>query len=814
MPDRRRARFIVTCGLTGFIAVTTALGRTDPLTTAELLVDLARDYGLNQRGQQTSADVQHVRTLLQAALRLDPRLTDAHAWLYELAVLSGDQAGVAHAVTGMLEADPTNEGAFALWLAAGLRAQQTVENRSEWLQAVAASRRPPALLAMVRIELARLALERMDLPAARQELAQALELEPGSAEAATLALQTLDERASATERLRVTLRELQNNPLASDAAWHVGLVLDAYGYAEDAGRFFDYARALQQSQPPGRVTAPLLLALARNRLARGQLDEAIEYARQAISADPAGAAEPGMYLYYLLKRDGRVAEADSVRASLAKRFAALAEPRDWPVNEVAQAAWFYCTIDPQPHLALPRAEEAHARAPGDVFVRRVLGWAQALNLKNDEARRTLEPIAAQDAFAAYHLARLLLEAGSEADAQRVVDALDPKPVAGPAWDLLHSLNSLPPGRPTDSRPVATTEPTTEPASQPATFSATSPSSQPDPVASIRIAVQSHPELAQVLAEFNAEVLKFREAPATYLEARAVPDDLSPGPGEPWWVTFSLSNCATFPITLGPDAMANPVFLVSLSMEGDQQRSYPAFMTVGLDQVRILHPGQTVRVRRTVDVGPVRLAARQAPQQLQRVTLQVLLDAEQGSDGRWRATAAGQTLRPVYFNRVPAASGREGLAAMFSALAGDSDAARVRAIEVLAELWGERQRANLRKLAYEPMPVPVDRIRPALLSMLESDSWELRVRTLEALQTVGLDRAMVDSVAQCLDHPHWLVRMMALRVLARQGQVFADRAGSMARNDADELVRALAASYLAKWTVATSQPAPTTGPAGR
>ena len=82
----------------------------------------------------------------------------------------------------------------------------------------------------------------------------------------------------------------------------------------------------------------------------------------------------------------------------------VAEPRDWPVNEVAQAAWFYCTIDKQPHLALPRAEAAYARAPGDTFVRRVLGWAQALNLMNDEARRTLEPIAAQDGFAAYLLA--------------------------------------------------------------------------------------------------------------------------------------------------------------------------------------------------------------------------------------------------------------------------------------------------------------------------------------------------------------------------------------------------------------------------
>lgn len=829
MPDGSRTRVCVACGLVGLIGGALAMGRAEPLTTAQLLVDLARDYALSQRGQQTAADVQHVRTLLQAAVRLDPQLTDAYAWLYELAVLSGNEAEAPRAVTGLLEADPANEGAFALWLSAGLRSQQTTEKQVEWLQAVAGSRRSPALLSTVHVELARLAVERMDTPAVRQELAQALELEPANVAAATLLLQTLDEQSLPAERLRAALRVLQLNPLASEAAWYAGLVLDTYRYFDDAGRFYDYARAVQQQlDPHGQLAGRLLLGLARNRLTRGQLDEATEYTRQAVSADPAGAAEAGMYLYYLLREQGRKAEADSVRESLTKRFAALAEPRDWPVNEVAQAAWFYCTIDKQPHLALPRAESAFARAPTDPFVQRVLGWAQALNLKTDEARRTLAPVAGQDAFAAYLLAKLLLEAGDGAGAQRVLDSLDPVPAAGPAWELLRQLESPTP------RPEPPLHPATLPATQP-TATASSPpsselSSQPSPDVSsqpappvtsqpasqpaLHLTVRPHPELGSVLAEFDPEVLKFRETPAKYVEARVTPDDLGPGPGEPWWVTFSLTNRASFPITLGPDVMVNPVFLVSLSMEGDLQRSYPALMTVSLDEVRVLHPGQTVRVRRTVDVGPIRQAARQTPQQLQRITIQAILDAEKGSDGQWRPSLMGQSVRPVFFNRVPAVTGREGLGAMFSALAGDSDAARVRAIEVTAELLGERQRINVKKASYEPAPVPVDRLRVVLLSMLDSDSWELRVRTLDALQIVGLDQAMVDAVARCLDHPHWLVRLMAVRVLARQGPTFAERAASIARNDEDELVRALAESYVTKWTQPTSQPGPSSAPVNR
>lgn len=83
----------------------------------------------------------------------------------------------------------------------------------------------------------------------------------------------------------------------------------------------------------------------------------------------------------------------------------------------------------------------------------------------------------------------------------------------------------------------------------------------------------------------------------------------------------------------------------------------------------------------------------------------------------------------------------------------------------------------------------------MLNLLGSESWELRVRTLEAVQVVGLDRPTAAAVEECLGHQHWLVRMMALRVLARQGAGFAERAASVARNDPDELVRAFAQSYV-------------------
>jgi hypothetical protein len=783
MPSGLRVAVAVFGVLSCMVGGVWAAGRNPPLTTPELLVDLARDYALAQRGHQTAADVQQVRTLLQAAVRLDPKLADAYAWLYELALLSGDRAEAATALAGLLNADPTNQNAFVLWLAAGTQTQQTIEKRAEWLEAVAASPRPPPMQALTHLALAQLAIERMDTAEARQQVRRAQQLEPASPEAATLALETLDPNAAPAERLRAMLQLVAVRPFSLSAVWQVGLLLDDYGFADEARVFYDYGYGLRPAGvAPGALPGGFLLDLARNQLAGGQLDKAIDYTRQAVAAQPASAAEAGMFLCYLLERQGHLVEADEVRGQLAQRFAPLNDPNDWPVNEVAQAAWFYCVVAPDHHRAAMLAAAAAERAPHDLFVQRVLGWSQTLSGKSAEARRTLEPIAQRDAYATYLLAKLSLDAGDEAGARRVLAALDPRPPAGLAHDLLWQLEE--------------TSASTQPASQPTTMrtAATQTAAAPQP-----IPVQ-HPELREVLAGFDVRILKFKENPAQFLDAQVSLDDLSPAPGEPWWATFSLTNRGPFPITLTPDGMVNPVFVLSLAIEGDRTRVYPALLTVSVDRVRILYPGQTSQVRRTLDVGPPRQASRLTPQQAQRVEIRVLLDAEAGPDGQWRPSLGGQQLRAaVYFNRLPASTGREALAALFSAASGDSEPARARAIEVMAELLGERQRAELKRLNYEPASVPADQLRAALLNLLGNESWEVRVRTLDALQVVGLDRAVTAAVERCLEHPHWLVRLMAVRVLARQGRGFAERAQSIAENDADELVRAVAQSELAKWT---------------
>lgn len=765
--------------LTAGFSLASALAATPaPRSTAELLVDVARDYGLQRMGRQTPADVDHVAALLEAALRLDSRQPQACSWLYEIAALRDEPQRAAQYLTRLLAADPTNEFAFARWLELGLQAQQTHEQRIAWLNSVDRDTLPPALQAMIAIARARLALEDLDRDAARDYVQQARALDPTNVDAAALAVHLLPADASPATQLTAALSLLQLQPTVPDASWRVALVLEQAGQTAAAERFFNHTVHLYESRGgPGQLPGALRLDLARHYLYAGQLVEALAATDLVIRTDPQNAAAAGLLQHYLLSQLGRDAEAQKVQAALARRFAQIREPAEFPVNEVTQAAWFYCTIEPQPDRALMLARNAAERAPSDPFVQRVYGWALLQTGQTDTGRNTLEPLIATDPYAAYEVARLQYDHGDASAAAATLARLTRHPRAGLAHDLLATL-------------------ATAAASQPTSASATQPAADDT-------------RITAILAGFDDTSLGYTTAPERFIRATVTLTDRSPAPGDPWWATFELENISTVPVTLGPDAMLNPVFLVSYQMEGDEQRSYPGLVTVNLDTRRALAPHERITTTQTLDVGPPRTISRQTPQQLQRIRLDIILDPVRGPTGEWQAAPGGQTLRPLYFNRVPTAQSTETLAALFAELTSKSRTAQFHGVELLCELLGEAQRAALKRLNYRPEPIPEPRLRAALVGLLRSDDWELRVRALEGAQLVGLDQALFEAVHDGLTHENALVRLMTVRVLARQGQAFLEEARRLAANDPDDLVRQIAASYVARWTppVPASTPAP-------
>ena len=295
-----------------------------PQTTAELLVDLARDHALCQQGQQDRADVDRVRALLKAAVRLDPEQVDARAWLYELATLSGEREEAARMVSGLLNVAPTHYGAFARWLEAGLEAQRTVEARQAWLESIAATQRPAPSRALVHVHLAQLALEQMDPAGALEQARTALRLDGECIPAARLCAEVMPADAPPAEQLHSMLDVLRLQPRDVDAAWRAALILHDWGLPMDASVYFDHVLELRRRRVIGALPGSFLLDAARNRYVLGRWEEAVELTREVVELDPLCAAEAGIQLHYLyvrgIKRPARDTLASSYRSGL-RQFA-------------------------------------------------------------------------------------------------------------------------------------------------------------------------------------------------------------------------------------------------------------------------------------------------------------------------------------------------------------------------------------------------------------------------------------------------------------------------------------------------------------
>lgn len=744
-----------------------------PLTTAEWLMDIARDQALSLRDTSASGNPHEIQALLLGAIRLDSRLTDAHALLYEYAMFSGDALATAVHLDALIDCDPRHMGAYGRWLDQNLATRQTVEKRIEWLESVlTAEDRSPQRRALVLERLAVLALQRMDRRQSHDYALRALAADPMLPEAALLVFHTLPEDASLPDRLRTALAAVGLNCMNADLCWQTGLLLIQSGLPSQAETLLERAVRLHRGDNDGRQTPVIcLIDLALAQWAAERYDAAILSIREAADRhDDPLSVEAGMLACWMLREQKRIGESEVFRQRLMNRFAEIRDPATAPIGELAQAAWFHCTLDTLPQRALLLAQTAAERAPRDEFIQRTLGWALWLNSRPADALAVLDPLAKSDPYATYLTARIHDEAEEREAAMRALEAMESPPGTGPAALLVQELRSK------------LGMPTTQPAS----------------------ALQS--QLLNIWTSFDATPLRFESVVADALDVSIDLDERNLYPGQPWRATFTLHNRSAVPITLGDDGMVNPTFLLSFRIDGDRPRAWQHLMTVSLDRRRALAPGEKLRLRRTLNVGPLRRHSRMSPQQLLRIQMDVIFDPQKNETGEWMPSPTGRNLRTLYFNRLPANVSREGLNALFASLAGASDPARWEAIEVIADLLSEHQRAGLGQLKYTPEPVPAERLLHAVQAALTSDAWETRARMLEALQIAGLDVQTLRLVNGCLKHENWVVRLHAARLLSRNGLAARETLLNAAGDEPDELVRAVIRGRIEQIDKSANRPA--------
>lgn len=742
---------------------------------SQFLTDLACDYGLSRAGSQVPADVRHVRALLRAALRFDEKNVDALSLLYELACDSAepgssDEAG--QLLQRIVAAAPENETALRRWLDVGARGAKTIEERESWVRRQLDAVYSVKAQAMVHVALAQLARQRLDTASARANADEARRLDPENADAARLAAELLDDDAPPAERVRTLLNALRFEPFRENLAWEAARALDDAGVADHAGRLYQHALALRTRSGASEELDPLqLLTLSENAVARGDTAAALEFARRAVRGE-ALPLEAAWYVLWLQERIGSPVLARMFRNRIVSGVRSAEEQRRAEPNVVAQAGWYYCVMEVDLDRAAGLAEDALARAPDNLVARRVIGWALAESGRVDEAVCELEPIAARDPYAAYRLATILVERGDADAPARLYQQLKRRPVAGFARELFDELFDC------------------EGASAETPWRLTDAAAAGD--------------------AFDWRVLEFVSDPVAFIGVEATPVDATLRFGEPWLVDFTLTNRAGFPMLLGPDTLLNPVALLFVRVQGERVREFPAAMIVHLDGVHALRPGESVRRRQRVDAGPIRKFARLTPEQSLRVSVVALLDPVQMPDGAWRAGPAGTSVRPAFLDRLAAPQSRDAWDMYDAALAGVSELDRARALESMAALLGQYQRALRDPSGAKGPALPGERLRQRLLQSLQGGAWDTRVLALDALTVAGLDAGLVRAAMECLRHEHWLVRLLAVRLLARQGEAFAETAARIAAEDGDELVRELAASYCERWQ-ASPQSAPADAP---
>lgn len=728
-----------------------------PRTQTELLIDLARDATVGRK-ELSEPELDSARVYLRAALKHDPKSLDALSILLELETLTGRESAVGPLLDAYAIADPGNDAVFSRWLERGPAGPQTRESLQGWLNGILGSSRSAEQRSQAGVRLAELAIERLDTEEASRLVREAIEQCPNCPAPRQTQLALLSANAPPAERVAAILAVLRTDPVAVEAAWQGAFLLDQLGFWADAQMLYDHAFRQHSRRNPGApVPFACLLRAAENAFARNQRDAAAALMSSALFHGGLD-LETGPNAIWLVSRVGPSDQLVPLRTRLTQMATAVADSVPaHSAEDCARAAFILCVTEPSSKSIEKLATAAAEKSPESRLAQRVLGWSHAIAGRKDEAIAALSRVAEIDPFAAAKLAVLQKNSGDEDGARRTLAGLKDAPLFGFAREMLGRVGLE------------------------------APASQP---------TEQHPEVVGLLRDFDRGIFEFDTDPARYFDVEMEIETLNPEPGVAWRASFTLKSKATFPIPLGRDGLLNPVFLLSFRVEADRLREYPALFAVTLDRWPALAPGATLRVSRTLDVGPLRAIARRFPQQPLRVSVQAIFDPVLAADGRWIAGNCGRELRMQSLSRSPAVATPEGLAALLESASKGFPAARFLALSALGDLLGEQQRFDSGKLSFAPKAVfDSAPVADALRMAINNENWETRGRALDALQSAGLDAATVSAVQQASRDHHWLVRLMAVRLMGRLPASFADDLKRAADSDADELVRELARALL-------------------
>lgn len=741
----------------------------------EWLLDLGRDYPLSAQAGASDADAMITLLLMQAATRIDPQLTEGYYWQYDMQLALGREDEARAAIAQYVRSRPEDAAAQLRWIESALAKLQTSEERATFCrQYMKREGLPSSTIGDLHRQLAEYHWNRAESGPAAEHAKAALQADPFNFLARQL-LQAIEHRENdAASRLELALWLLRVNPADAPAAQRVGEILVDAGMPREAGPWFEHAIALSRMLPPGRPPVSLSLSRVRASIASQDLGAAKAELQKVLEVDPEN-IEARLVEVRLatLQADRATAQAAIDRITVRWRtMMATGEPV--PPRTLAELAWtlIHDMDDAAQAMSVARAliEEPSAR----VVARRALGAAQLRAKQWDAARLTLEPVAGSDEWSSLLLAQALLQVGDKPGADQRLRTLATQPVdAELAGDL---------------RRVATAAAIEMPTTQPAP----------------RV-------LADLLSAFPRELLDYPAHPDKYLSAIWSIEPREPGPGDPWVCTLELKNKGSFPIVIGPAAMLAPEVLCSLQARGDQERSSGPTLRVVLHGPSVLKPGETLRTKQNLLVGPLRASMIGTPQVTHQVELTSVLNPlrlvdAQGRD-TWAPAPGGFVIETLKFTRAGVVATAEQVRTLLGESQSSDVSTRLKATRLLAMLLAESQHLSAGRLKYAVRKVDAVQLQAAVLARVGDTDATIRAHVAEMARWIVLDKAVTKAFEPLVNDGNWLVRGLISRALTdHKAEAFKSVLSNRSRGDGDEWVRRLSSALQQRAVTPDSRPA--------
>lgn len=570
----------------------------DAILAAESFLNSAMDMTCSP--PTTPARAGRLVALSHFADRLAPGDWRADRLLADIYLAQADPNGEVRAMESYLAGQPNDYLIRLRWINARLSKLQNVTERDAFLRSLADRKDlDEPTRAQVLATLADLLFGQGRTPDAADAAKRALTLDPYGA-GPLAAWVRINDPNDFMACLGMDLRMLRGQPRAFDTAWKVALRLSDLGLYEKAMVFYDPAWSAgmadrQGANIPARMAVQYCSALLdANQPARALT--ALEAAR-AIYVDN---TDLESLLIEAYTAAGKTTQAAFLVEKMAKAYKSREVSGNTGEALSAELGWFYAVTQPSPNLAIIYANRAVQADANNPVYQRILGAAELIADKADQAVPRLVKLLGKDMYASVLLAERYEATGEKKELREALLAGAPLAGGGPTVRKLRKIAA----RHKVELPVP---------------------KQRDP-------------LQALLKDFPHDCLTMIDDPNNCISVQLalVGDAKSLLCGDPIEVAATLRNVGAVDLPLGDMGALNPRMALTVEVadaKGQTIAKAARLPLVVWPAPRYLSPGKTVTCRLRLDV--CELAAELGPHPLDDLTITVTGTVDPTVDGTSR-----------------------------------------------------------------------------------------------------------------------------------------------------------------------------------